>query len=435
MTPILLAASGLVIMLLLVFWGMPIGFSMLIAGLMGTAYFLGVAVALTQAVITFYGLISNYTMSVLPFFILMGGFAAVSGMSGDLYRFAEKWLRGMPGGLALATILGCAGFASICGSSAATAATMGQVALPEMRRYKYDDALSTGCVAAGGTLGFLIPPSAAFIIYAIITEQSPGWLLIAGFLPGLLLTLAFMVIIIIKVKLNPAIAPSSRETVTWGDKFKSLRTVWVVALIFLLVVCGMYFGVFTPTEAGAVGAFGLFISAIIRRKLSLRILFKTVMETINTTCMIFIILFGAYVFNDFIALSGVPGLLIGAVSELTISPYLVLLLILVVFLILGCFIESIPMMILLVPFVLPIIVDLGFSPLWFGVICILLVEAALITPPIGMNVFILSGVAKDVPTNEIFRGSFPFLAAIVFVILLLIPFPQIATFLPNTMMK
>ena len=435
MTPIVLAVSGLVIMLFLVFLGMPIGFSMLIAGLIGTAYFLGVSVALTQAVITFYGLISNYTMTVLPFFILMGGFAAVSGMSGDLYRFAEKWLRGMPGGLALATILGCAGFSSICGSSVATAATMGQVALPEMRRYKYADTLATGCVAAGGTLGFLIPPSAAFVIYAIITEQSPGWLLIAGFLPGLLLTLAFMVVIIIKVKLNPALAPSSRETVTWKEKLKSLKTVWVVALIFLLVMCGMYFGIFTPTEAGAVGAFGLFIFAIIRGKLNLRILLKTVMETIHTTCMIFIILFGAYMFNDFIALSGVPALLIAAVSELTVSPHVVLLLILGVFLVLGCFIESIPMMILVVPFVLPIIIDLGFSPLWFGVICVLLVEAALITPPIGMNVFVLSGVAKDVPTSTIFRGSFPFLAAIVFVILLLIPFPQIATFLPDTMMK
>jgi len=192
MSPVILSSAGLLIMLFLVFFGMPIGFAMLIAGFLGTAYFLGLSVALTQAVITFYGLISYYSMTVLPFFILMGSFAAVSGMSEDLYRFAEKWLRGFPGGLALATILGCAGFASICGSSAATAATMGHVALPEMKRYRYAESLSTGCVAAGGTLGFLIPPSAAFIIYAIITEQSPGWLLIAGLIPGVLLSLSFM---------------------------------------------------------------------------------------------------------------------------------------------------------------------------------------------------------------------------------------------------
>ncbi len=433
MSPASIAVIALGMMLFFVFLGMPIGFSMAISGLLGLVYFLGWSIALTSAVITFYGLVSDYAMTVLPLFILMGGFAATSGMSSDLYMTAEKWFRRLPGGLALATIAGCAGFASICGSNAATSATMGTIALPEMKKFKYADSLATGTIAASGTLGFLIPPSSAFIIYAVITEESAGRLLIAGFLPGLMLAIAFMSIVIFWVKLNPGSVPANPTPISWKERLLSLRNVWGVVLTFLLVMGGIYLGFFTPTEAGAVGAFGLFLFALGRRRLTLRGLLDTVLGVARTTGMIFTIIFGAFIFNDLIALSGMPAQLAAAIGGLAVSPYIILLLILGLFLVLGCFIESIPMMILLVPFILPIILDLGFSAIWFGVIMVLLVNAAQITPPIGVNVFIVSGVAKGVPASTIFRGAMPFLIAIVVVMLLLIPFPQIATFLPDAM--
>lgn len=435
MSPLVIGLLGIGLMVLILLLGMPIGFSMAIVGFVGITFLLGFSVALPQLHLTFYSIVSNYTFTVLPFFILMGYFAGASGISSDLYKTAEKWLRRLPGGLALATVAGCAGFASVCGSSVATAATMGAVALPEMKRHKYDDGLASGTVAAGGSLGFLIPPSVAFVVYGIITEQSVGKLLVAGFFPGLTLALTFMAIVVFRVKMNPKLAPASPETIGWKERLLSLRDIWGVIVVFLLVMGGIYLGFFTPTEAGAVGAFVLFIFAIGRRRLNLRTLFDSLVATAGVCCMVFVIIFGAFLFSDFLALSRVPTELMSAVGGLEVSRYVILTLIIVLFLILGCFIESIPMIILTVPVVLPIILSLGFSPIWFGVISVLMVEAALITPPVGMNVYVIGGVAKSIPVMTIFRGALPFLISIVVVVIILVAIPQIALFLPNIMIK
>jgi len=361
----------------------------------------------------------------------MGYFAGASGISSDLYLTAEKWLRRLPGGLALATIAGCAGFASISGSSVATAATMGAVALPEMKKHKYDDSLSAGTVAAGGTLGFLIPPSVAFVVYGIVTELSVGKLLIAGIFPGFILALTFMFIVLVRVKINPKLAPARPEAVGWKERFLSLRNIWGVILVFFIVMGGIYFGFFTPTEAGAVGAFVLFVFAIGRRKINLRTLLETLLGTARVTCMVFVIIFGAILFGDFLTLSLIPMKLAGAIGGLAVSRYIILPLIILLFLVLGCFIESIPMIIIVVPVVLPVILSFGFDPIWFGVISVLMVEAALITPPVGLNVYVIGGVAKYIPVTAIFSGALPFLLSIIMVVIILAAFPPVALFLPG----
>lgn len=310
---------------------------------------------------------------------------------------------------------------------------MGAIALPEMKKCNYDDGLAAGTVAAGGTLGFLIPPSAAFVIYGIIAEQSIGKLLIAGYIPGIMLALAFMAIVLIKVKLNPKLAPLNPEPVSWKQRIISLRGTWGVIVVIVLVIGGICFGFFTPTEAGGVGAFFLFLFVIGRRKLTWRVLKGSLLSTATVCAMIFVILYGAYLFSDFLALSRVPVRLMEALNALTSSKYVILTLIVIIYLILGCFIESIPMIILTVPVVLPIITGVGFNPIWFGVIVVLMVEAALITPPVGMNVYVITGILKTVPMTTVFRGAAPFVISIVVVVIILAAFPQIALFLPGLM--
>ncbi len=431
MSPFTAGLEGLIFMLVLLFLGMPIGFTLAIVGFLGSIYILGLNSALPQLHLTFYSLVSNYNFTVLPFFILMGYFADASGISSDLYYTAEKWLRRLPGGLALATIAGCAGFAAMSGSSVATAATMGAVALPTMKKYNYDDGLAAGTVAAGGTLGFLIPPSVAFVVYAIMAEESVGKLLIAGYIPGITLALAFMAIVIIRVKMNPNLAPQNPDPVSWKERIFSLRSIWGVVVVVVLVMGGIYFGFFTPTEAGGVGAFFLFLFAIGRRRLNWRVLTRTLLSTATISCMIFVILYGAYLFGDFLALSRVPIELMKALTAMTSSKYVILLLIVIIYLVLGCFIESVPMIVLTVPVVLPVIVEVGFNPIWFGVIVVLMVEAALITPPVGMNVYVITGIMKNVSMMTVFRGAVPFVISILVVVILVAAFPIMALFLPS----
>ncbi len=434
MNPVTAGLIGVGALLVALFAGIPVGFSLGIVGFLGMVHLLGFSIALPQLHAIFYSVTSDYNLTVLPFFILMGYFAAVSGATAELYVTAEKWLRRLPGGLALATVAGCAGFSAVCGSSGATTAAMSAIALPPMRKYNYDDGLSTGTIAAGGTLGFLIPPSIAFVIYGVIAEESIGKLLISGFLPGILLSLAFMAIIIIRVKMNPKLAPANPEPVTWREKVLSLKDVWGVVVVFALVIGGIYLGFFTPTEAGAVGAFILLILALARRRLNFRNLFGSLLATAGLTCMIFVIIFGAFLFKDFMALSQLPTKLGHLVVELQVSRYLMVSLILILFLVLGCFIPAIPMIMLMVPIVLPVVESLGFSPIWFGVISVLMVEAGDITPPVGVNIFLISGMAKDVPITTIFRGALPFVISIIVVVILLVAFPQIALFLPEVML-
>jgi tripartite ATP-independent transporter DctM subunit len=363
----------------------------------------------------------------------MGSFAGASGVTRDLYSSFEKWTRRMPGGLAVATIGACGGFAAVSGSSVATAATMGSVALPEMERFGYDPELATGSVAAGGTLGFLIPPSIGFVVYGMLTEQSIGKLLVAGILPGLLLTASFVVIVMGWVRIWPSVAPANLEVVSFSDKIRALKGVWETLLIFVFVMGGIYAGFFTPTEAGAIGATVLFLVIIIKRRLSREALFTALTESARISAMVLFLVAGANVFSYFMALSTIPMRVATWAAGLDVSPYLIHAIIVLIFLLLGCFLDAISMMVLTLPVIYPVILALNFDPIWFGVIAVLMMEAGLITPPMGLNIFTVAGVAKGVRVEIIFRGVAPFLLSIFLVAVLLTIFPGIALYLPNMM--
>jgi len=432
MDPQIIGIVGIAGLFLLLIIGMPIGFSLAFVGFWGISSLTDISVALPTLIRSFYGTFTTYSFTVIPLFVIMGELASVSGLSQGIYSVADKWLRRLPGGLGIATIGACAGFAAICGSSVATAATLGRVALPEMEKYDYDPRLATGSVAAGGTLGFLIPPSIGFVVYGILTEQSIGKLLISGFVPGFLLALAYIFIIIAWVLIKPQAAPSNPEKVLFMDKLISLKSIWELIVVFLLVMGGIYLGFFTPTEAGAVGAFFLFIVTIMRKKLTWPSLVEAMTSTTKVSVMIFMILAGAYVFTYFMALTMIPMNLSLYLSELELSRYAILALILIGYLVLGCFLDATSMMVLTLPVIFPTILKLGFNPIWFGVISVLMMEAGLITPPLGLNIFVISGVA-DVPMGTVFKGAVFFLFAIFAVVVLVTVFPQIALFLPGIM--
>jgi tripartite ATP-independent transporter DctM subunit len=432
MDPQTIGIIGIAGLFLLLIIGMPIGFSLAFVGFWGISSLTDISVALPTLVRSFYGTFTTYSFTVIPLFVIMGELASVSGLSQGIYAVADKWLRRLPGGLAIATIGACAGFAAICGSSVATAATLGRVALPEMEKFNYDTRLATGSVAAGGTLGFLIPPSIGFVVYGILTEQSIGKLLISGFLPGFLLAFAYTLIIIAWVMINPKAAPSNPAKVPFGEKLKSLKTIWELIVVFLLVMGGIYLGFFTPTEAGAVGAFFLFVVTIMRKKMTWPSLVEAMTSTTKVSVMIFMILAGAYVFTYFMALTMIPMNLSLYLSELELSRYAILTFILIGYLVLGCFLDATSMMVLTLPVIFPTILKLGFNPIWFGVISVLMMEAGLITPPLGLNIFVIAGVA-DVPMGTVFKGAIFFLLAIFAVVFLVTVFPQIALFLPGIM--
>jgi tripartite ATP-independent transporter DctM subunit len=414
---------------------MPIAFAMMFVGFLGVTYLCDVNAALPMVARTVYEVSSYYPYTVIPLFIVMGGFAGSSGMTGELYNAFDKWLRRLPGGLAIATIGACAGFAAVSGSSVATAATMGTVALPEMKRYNYHPRLATGSIAAGGTLGFLIPPSIGFIVYGMLTEQSIGKLLIAGIFPGVLLALAYILIVVALVKMNPSLAPVSPEPVPWGEKFASLLGVWETLAVFLLVMGGIYGGFFTPTEAGAIGATILFLIALIKRKLNRQNLVEALQEAVRISVMVLILVAGANMFSYFLALSTIPMRVAEWVAGLQVSPYLIHSIMIAIYLFLGCFLDAISMMVLTLPVIYPVILALGFDPIWFGVIAVLMMEAGLITPPMGLNIFTVAGVAKDTPVETIFRGVTPFLFAIIALVILITLFPKIALLLPGMMTR
>jgi tripartite ATP-independent transporter DctM subunit len=390
----------------------------------------GAALGLLQVVP--YDTFASYDLSVIPLFILMGEFAFHAGVSQDLYGAVQSWLGRLRGGLAMATIGGCAGFAAVCGSSVATAATMGTVALPEMRKRGYDPALATGCVAAGGTLGILIPPSIGFIVYGVITQQSIGKLFLAGFLPGLLLAGLFIATIVLLCRLNPLAGPPGNKT-SFKEKLQALKKTWTVAALFLFVIGGIYLGVFTPTEAAGMGAFATFLLGLARGRLDWRAVQTSVSNTGKTTGMIFLILLGAVLFSYFLAVSGVPAQVANTIEGLAINRYLVLAVIVVIYLILGCVMDALAMILITLPIFFPLIAQLGFDPIWFGIIVTLTAEAGLISPPVGMNVFVIQGISNGVPMYTIFRGIVPFFVALIIGLVVLTVFPQIALVLPNLM--
>jgi len=426
---------GTILLFLLLFLGMPIAFALMFVGFMGISYLASPEAALPVLARTFYGVSAHYPYTVIPLFIVMGGFAGSSGLTQQLYQTFDKWVRRLPGGLAVATIAACAGFAAVSGSSVATAATMGTVALPEMRRFRYSPRLATGSIAAGGTLGFLIPPSIGFVVYGMLTEQSVGKLLVAGFLPGVLLASAYIAIVIIKVRFAPELAPVNPEGVSWRERIIALKGIWETLLIFLLVMGGIYLGFFTPTEAGAIGASTLFLTAVIKGRLTVEGLLSSLMEAVRISVMVLTLVAGANVFSYFLALSTIPARVASWAGGLEVSPYLILTIVVGIYLFLGCFLDAISMMVLTMPVIYPVILSLGFDPIWFGVIAVLMMEAGLITPPMGLNVFTVAGVARDIPLEDIFRGVAPFLISIFVVVAILALFPQIALFLPQRMFR
>ena len=430
MTPITTGIIGMVILLCLMALGMPIGFGMLLLGFVGFAYLVKLSGAIQILSTVPYNVISNYDYCVLPLFLLMAGICLYSGLAKSLFRLVYTWIGRLQGGLAVATIGACAMFAAASSSSIATAVTIGVVAIPEMRSYKYDAALATGCVAAGGTLGILIPPSGILIIYGIITEQSISKLFVAGVIPGIVLAVMFMIMIYIRARLNPNLAPQGPGT-SFKTKIAALGQSFEMLVLLLLVIVGLIIGWFTPTEAGAIGAFGAIVLSLIRRRLSWEGFKKSLIDSLRDTGMIFTIILGAFVFNAFLAVSTIPMEVATFVGNLGLPPLGIMIIIIVVYIILGCFVDTMSMVLLTIPIFFPVATSLGFNPIWFGIIIVLMCEIAMITPPVGVNVFVIAGISRDVPMQTVFKGIIPFLAIELIFVALLVAFPQMALFLPS----
>jgi len=432
MNPAIVGILGIIALVLLIFSRMPVGFVMMLVGFIGFGCLVSFSAALNMMVHDIFDIFGSYSLTVIPLFILMGQIAFHAGISSRLFDVAYKFIGHRPGGLAIATIGACAGFSAICGSTNATAATMAAVTLPEMKRYHYKDSLATGVVAAGGSLGILIPPSVIFIVYGIMTEQSIGRLFMAGILPGLMLTVLFALAVIIWTYLKPDIAPRGPKF-SFKEKVTALSELGEAILLFLLVMGGLFFGIFTPTEAGAVGAFGTLVIALIRREISFSGFLKSLAETTRISCMILVIVAGATIFGHFLAVTRVPFDIAHWVSTIELAPSAVVGLIILVYLIGGCFIDALALIMLTVPIFYPVIHSLGYDPIWFGVIIVLVTQIGVITPPVGVNVYVVSGVAKDVPLQVIFKGVIPLLIALIIGTVIMIPLPQIALFLPGFM--
>jgi len=432
MDPVITGIIGLVVMVCLILLRIPIGCAMAVVGLAGFTLLSSAGSAFSMLGIVAYQTVSSYTLTVIPLFLLMGQLASASGIGVALYHTVYRWIGFLPGGLAMATICACAGFAAVSGSSLATAATVGMVALPEMKRFKYNDALSTGCVAAGGTLGILIPPSTIMIVYGILTEQPLGTLFIAGIIPGLILTGLFLVTIFVMTRRKPDLAPPGPRF-SWPERLKSLKDTWSVLLTFFLVIGGLYGGWFTPTEAAAIGAFVVLTIVIVKRRLTAELLRSSLTETALATAMVFTILIGANIFSYFMTLSDLPATFSGWVLATGMNRHLAMIILCLVYIFLGCIMEGFAIMFLTLPIIYPLVVSMGFDPIWFGVLLTLLIEMGLITPPVGINVYVISGVARDVPMTTIFQGIFPFFIAMIICLALLLLFPGLALYLPATM--
>ncbi len=407
----------------------PVGVAMGLVGVGGFAAVVGWKPALNQLSISPVRTITDYNLSLIPMFVLMGVLATNSGMSRELFRAGHAWLGGLRGGLAFATVSACGGFAAISGSSVATAATMTKVALPEMRRAGYPEALSTGVIAGGGTLGILIPPSVVLAIYAYLTEQDVGQLFMAGLVPGLLAVVMYMICVRVAWRRElPAGTPTS-----WGERFAALRGVWAVGLLFIAIIGGIYFGVVTPTEAAAAGAFLTGLIGVLRGRLGLRELRDSLVEALRTSVAIYTILIGAMLFGYFLAVTQTPQKVTAFLTDLGLGPYPTLFLILGIFVLLGCVLDAMAMIILLVPIVFPVVTNLGFDPIWFGVVVVMTVELGMISPPVGMNVFVIKSIARDTSLMTIYRGVMPFVATDLLRLGLIILLPVLALWLPGQM--
>lgn len=423
------------LVLLLIFLRLPIGLAMLLVGLGGSWIIMGSAVPiLSRLKGETYSTFSSYSLSIIPLFLLMGQFATLGGMSQALFRASNAWLGHRKGGVAMSAVGACAGFGAICGSSLATAATMAQVALPELRRYGYSNALATGTLAAGGTLGVLIPPSVVLVIYAILAEQNIAKLFLAAFVPGILAAIGYMIVIAIYVRVWPGSAGSA-ERMPYRERFRALAEVWPVLIVFITVVGGIYAGIFTPTEAAAIGAAGTGLIAFVNGGLTRETLIQSILMTASATAMIFFIVFGAAIYNGFLALSQLPAEAALFITSQGYNPWMVLVGILIFYLILGCFMDSMSMILLTVPIFFPIVsvLDYGLGAeefaIWFGILVLIVVEVGLITPPVGMNLFVINSMAKDIPIIQTYRGVTPFVASDIVRTVILTAFPAISLFM------
>lgn len=410
----------------------PIGISMILVGTCGFAAMIGLKPALSQLSTVPLRTATDEVFGVVPLFILMGTFAAASGMSTELYKASHSWVGHRRGGLAMATILACGGFAAICGSSVASAATLGRIALPEMQRFGYKSTLATGTIAAGGTLGILIPPSVVLAIYGIITEQDIAVLFIAGVIPGFLAILLYIILIGGMARLDPEAAPAV-GSFNLRVALASIRGVWPVMALFVFVIGGIYYGIFTPTEAAAMGAAGTLILSLLRRKLNITQIHEALVETVRLTGGIFVIAIGAVIFGYFLTITRTPQNLASMIGDLDWSPSLVLLVIILGYLALGMFLDSLAIILLTVPIMYPIILQLGYDPIWFGILLVMVVEIGLITPPYGMNVFVLKSVSPELKLGTIYKGVLPFVAADIVRVALIVLFPMLVLYLPRTM--
>ncbi|MEQ8600588.1 MAG: TRAP transporter large permease [Devosia sp.] len=421
---------GLGVLFAFIALGMPIGFAMGLVGFTGFALLVSLDAAVVRIGVTAFDLATNYAIGTIPLFLFMAHLLFASGIGRDLYDFASKWMGRRRGGLAMATVGASAGFAAVSASSLATTATMGLVAMPEMRKHKYNLSLASGSVVAGGTIGSLIPPSGMFIIYGILTETSIGKMFAAGIVPGILLALFYIVAIAIWCRVDPNAGPRGPKF-TFREKLWSFTRTGEVIFLFALVMGGIVLGWFTPTEAGAIGAFGAIVVSVARGRLTWNALRTAIYATLKTTGMIFGILFGALVFNSFVTASTIPLHIVDFVTQSGLPVMAVLVLVLLVYFVLGMVLDASAMMTLTIPLFFPLMMDLGFDAVLFGVLVVRMTEIALITPPVGMNVYVLSGVAKDVPLDKIFKGALPFVAADVLHVIMLIAFPVLVLWLPN----
>ena len=429
MSPVTVGVIGIFVLVLLFLLRVPVALAMAMVGVSGFAYLTNPQAALSILARDIFEQFSSYPLTVISMFVLMGCFAFASGISKRLYDTGYAWVGQLRGGLTMATVLACAGFGAICGSSAATAATIGKIALPEMKRYNYDDTLATGTIAGAGTLGIMIPPSTIFLIYGLMTEQSIGKLFIAGVLPGILLAFLMMIAIAIICWRNPNLGPPGAPT-TWKQKLRASTGIIETIILFLLVIGGLFLGWFSPTQAGTIGAGGALVIGLARRELSWRGFLIGCKEGLRTTCMILFIITGATVFGHFMAVSRITFELADWVGGLPLPPMTIMAIIIFIYFVGGCFMDSMALVVLTIPIFYPVAMRLGFDPIWFGVIIVLVAEMGVLTPPVGVNVYVIKGIS-DVPLETIFKGVIPFIIAQVICTIIICAFPRIATFLPS----